>query len=74
MAGCPLIDESIGRQRLFISDKAAAAALLGVHVAVTLHGGPGAVGPLLVAVLAQKLLILLPKQDKIRKGIKVCKI
>jgi hypothetical protein len=34
--------------------------LLGIHVAVTLfNGGSGAVGPLLVAVLAQELLVLL---------------
>jgi hypothetical protein len=33
--------------------------LLGVHIAVALLGCPRTVGPLLVAVLAQELLILL---------------
>ena len=37
--------------------------LLGVHVAVALLGVARAVGPLLVAVLAQELLILLHNQN-----------
>ncbi len=39
--------------------------LLGVHIAVALLGGPRAVGPLLVAVLAQELLILLHNQNAV---------